>query len=205
MREFTREELRLVINMYKRWEGMVDRCNLPSTKGYKNYGERGIKVCDEWQRGNGGFENFFEYVSKLLHFGEQGYTLDRIDVNGNYEPDNVRWATGKMQGNNRRTNHFVEDVDGKMISLSLATEKYGLREDTLYQRFRSGMRGTRLFAPARKFITVAGKTLCEWSDVTGISYNLLLIRFNKGYRGEKLFKPVDKTKSDAAKKRRRRN
>ena len=203
MRKFTREELRLVVSMHKRWEGMLDRCNLSSTKNYAAYGGRGIKVFSEWQR-NGtseGFENFFEYVSTLEHFGEKGYSLDRINVDGNYEPGNLRWATAKVQGNNRRTNHYVEDLDGSIISLGMAAEKYGLKEDSIYQRFKEGLRSEALFRPARKAITVDGKTLRQWSEITGISHNLLLIRYNKGYRGEELFKPVNKRMSKIAKER----
>ena len=122
-------------------------------------------------------------------------------MNGNYEPDNLRRATAKVQGDNRRTNHFVEDMDEKKISLGLAAEKYGLKEDTIYKRFKEGLKGEALFRSSRKFITVDGKNLHEWSDATGIGYNTLLFRIHKGYRGEKLFKPVSKAKTNITKKR----
>lgn len=81
---------------YVSWYGMKTRCYNTNTKYYKDYGGRGIKVCDEWKNN---FTKFFEYIGKrptLQH------SLDRIDVNGNYEPGNVRWATKKEQVNNRR-------------------------------------------------------------------------------------------------------
>lgn len=81
------------------WANMKYRCNNENMPYYKDYGGRGIKVCDEWQNS---FQAFYDYVSKLPHFGEEGYSLDRINNDGNYEPNNVRWATQKEQNTNRR-------------------------------------------------------------------------------------------------------
>lgn len=85
--------------VYRRWVAMKARCNNPNNKSYKNYGGRGITVCEEW---NNSFQCYFDYVSKLEHFGEEGYTLDRIDNEKGYEPGNVRWATKEQQERNKR-------------------------------------------------------------------------------------------------------
>lgn len=85
--------------VYRRWRAMKERCNNPNNKSYKNYGARGITVCEEW---NASFQAYFDYVSKLDYFGEEGYTLDRIDNNKGYEPGNVRWATKSEQERNKR-------------------------------------------------------------------------------------------------------
>lgn len=85
--------------IYKEWSEMKRRCLNPKDNSFKNYGDRGITVCERWRNS---FEAFYEDVSKLPHFGEKGYSLDRINNNGNYEPNNVRWATAKQQANNRR-------------------------------------------------------------------------------------------------------
>ncbi len=85
--------------IYKEWSEMKRRCLNSHDNNYHNYGGRGIKVCDRWRNG---FEAFYEDVSKLQHFGEKGYSLDRINNDGDYEPNNVRWATAKQQANNRR-------------------------------------------------------------------------------------------------------
>lgn len=78
---------------------MRNRCFKTSHKNYKDYGGRGITVCKEW---NESFQAFYDYVSQLPHFGEEGYSLDRIDNDGNYEPSNVKWSTWNEQANNRR-------------------------------------------------------------------------------------------------------
>lgn len=85
--------------IYKIWRGMKQRCYYKNHKSFKDYGGRRITVCDEWKND---FQTFYDYVSQLPHFCEEGYSLDRINNNGNYEPANVRWATAKEQANNKR-------------------------------------------------------------------------------------------------------
>jgi hypothetical protein len=87
---------------YKTWQGMRQRCNNQNDVSYSNYGERGIKVCDYW---NNSFENFLNDMGKKP---SPNYTLDRIDVDGNYTKANCRWADKKTQGNNRRSNIIIE-------------------------------------------------------------------------------------------------
>lgn len=82
-------------NLYRVWSAMLGRCRNPLNAAYKNYGGRGIKVCSRWESS---FENF------LSDMGEcpKGLTLDREDNDGNYSPNNCRWATRKMQRQNQR-------------------------------------------------------------------------------------------------------
>lgn len=84
---------------YNTWRNMNERCYNTRSEKYKNWGGRGIGVFDEWRSS---FEAFYDYISKLPHFGEEGRTLDRIDNEGNYEPGNLRWATVHEQNMNRR-------------------------------------------------------------------------------------------------------
>lgn len=86
--------------IYSIWCGIIDRCTNVNNQDYKNYGGRGISICDEWRKD---FKSFYYYVSKLDNFNKKGYSIDRFpNNNGNYEPENVRWATAKEQYHNRR-------------------------------------------------------------------------------------------------------
>lgn len=99
--------------LWKIWYGVKMRCFNPNDPSYKNYGGRGITMCDRWI-GFGGFENFVNDMGKRPSLN---HTLDRIDVNGNYCPENCRWATHIEQANNMRRNIFIV-VNGEEISVS---------------------------------------------------------------------------------------
>jgi len=84
--------------LYYTWFGMMQRCNNPNSSEYFRYGGRGITVCEKWED----IVAFVRDVSELPNYLEEGFTLDRKDINGNYEPNNVRWATKSTQSANQR-------------------------------------------------------------------------------------------------------
>ncbi len=157
---------------------MKERCNNPNNKNYANYGGRGIAVCDEWQE----FIPFYKWA--MSHGYAENLTIDRIDVNGNYEPSNCRWVTQKEQANNKRNNHLLT-YGGKTQTLSQWANDLETSDTTIFGRIKRGnMTDTEILSKpiARKhLITYNGetKTLRQWSIHTGISYATLYCRLYK--------------------------
>lgn len=129
---------------YRTWRGMIERCSNPNAIGYKHYGGRGIEVCDRWRK----FENF------LADMGERpaDTSIDRIDVNGNYEPVNCRWATRSQQSRNKRPTKRPARArpitwGGVTRPLRDWADALGINRDTLRHRHKNGQLPPELFRP----------------------------------------------------------
>lgn len=114
--------------LYKTWAGMKERCYNPNNKNYSIYGGRGIKICKEWLED---FINFYEWAIKNGY--TEKLTIDRIDVNGNYEPSDCRWATQREQCNNWRRNIII-DYKGHHGTIAEVARELNIKYTTLYQR-----------------------------------------------------------------------
>jgi hypothetical protein len=111
--------------LYDVWNDMIRRCTNPRRNSYENYGGRGITICERWMS----LENFIADMSPR----PDGYTLDRIDNDGNYEPSNCRWATPTQQGNNIRGNRRLT-LGSETLTLTEWSKKIGIGIDTLKRR-----------------------------------------------------------------------
>lgn len=110
------------------WQHILNRCYNGNVKGYANYGGRGIVVCDEWKES---FANFKNWAYQNGY--NENLSIDRIDVNGNYEPSNCRWANAKTQANNKRNNRVVE-YNGVAKTISEWADELGLKPSTIKAR-----------------------------------------------------------------------
>lgn len=106
--------------IYSIWSAMKDRCYYQHAKSYNDYGKRGIKVCEEWKKS---FETFYAWAKENGY--EETLTIDRIDVNGDYCPENCRWVTKSEQSNNRRSCIVIE-YNGKSQNLMQWCKELGL-------------------------------------------------------------------------------
>lgn len=124
--------------IHNKWLAMKDRCYCKNDLQYKNYGGRGIKVCDEWL-GKDGAKNFIEWaLANGWNAAEsRKLTIDRIDVNGDYCPDNCRLVDNKVQQNNKTTNVFVT-YNGETMTLKQLCDKHGKKYNTVYGRYKKG-------------------------------------------------------------------
>jgi hypothetical protein len=160
--------------LYKEWRSMLLRCNTPSHKSYKDYGGRGISVCPQWHE----FPNFQEWA--LANGYNDNLTIDRIDVNGNYEPSNCRFTDMITQCNNRRSSKFIT-YQGKTLSLAQWARELGFSRAIVSQRLKRGLPVEEVLRTEKhahrgenhnqNLITFNGITMNQkqWAEKIGIS------------------------------------
>ncbi len=170
---------------------MKRRCYNPEEKFYKDYGGRGIKICDEWMDKKEGHSNFQKWA--VENGWEEGRSIDRIDVNGNYEPSNCRWATPEEQANNRRNNNYIT-INGVTKTTSEWARQIGISQNAFTGRINSGWTGEELLKPKFKPLKMSkakmAKEIRAWrnAEEQGLLVRLpckvgdILFRINKGAR-----------------------
>lgn len=118
--------------VYSIWHNMKSRCYYDRTEKYKYYGGRGITVCDEWRND---FQAFYKWA--MANGYRDDLTLDRIDVNGNYEPNNCRWVDMTCQNNHTSKNHYITH-NGETKTASEWARQYGINRSLFNMRIRRG-------------------------------------------------------------------
>lgn len=116
---------------YKVWDSARERCHNPNNASYKNYGGRGIQMCDEWRN------SFATFIRDMGPRPSSKYSIDRIDNNGPYSPNNCRWATISQQARNTRSNRYVT-IDGVCKCVSEWAFIFGLPPTLVFGRIRKG-------------------------------------------------------------------
>lgn len=189
--------------LYLVWNGMRQRCENKNTRAYKQYGARGISVCQEWK-------NFHGFLEWALSSGyKEGLSIERIDVNGDYCPENCKWIPLSEQAKNTRRNYV-----NKHLTINGVTKTYqewadyaGIPALTISRRIGKGKSGTDLILPVkkekggncRKFVTINGvrKSITEWCKDYGISRQAVSLRLKSG---ESLESAITRTKEPRKKR-----
>lgn len=118
--------------LYRIYNNMKSRCYNSRFPSYKNYGGRGISICPEW------LEDFIVFRDWAIDNGyRDDLSIDRIDNNGDYEPNNCRWVTPYVQSNNTRRNHYIT-LAGKTLTLKEWADHFGISEKTVRDRIKRG-------------------------------------------------------------------
>lgn len=168
------------------WNLLSQRCYNPKNPAYKNYGARGVIVCDRWRHS---FENF------LVDMGArpEGTTLDRINNDGNYEPANCRWATRVEQNRNTRRNKLFE-CGGEYKTLPELAEMKGISYVKLRHRVDEGVSLARALTDGKiqgSFITHEGLSMniSDWARHLGLNIGTLSSRLRRGMSVEEALRP----------------
>lgn len=127
--------------LYSVWKGMKQRCYNPNTIAYHRYGGRGIFICERWHT----FENFSQDMGKR----PEGMTIDRIDNDGPYSPENCRWVTQKENMRNNGSVRFV-DIEGITYKVCELAEKANLKRETIISRANKGLSLMEILSPERR-------------------------------------------------------
>lgn len=165
-------------SIYKIWRCMKGRCFQKSNNRYKDYGGRGIKICREWLD----YSKFREWA--ISNGYKEGLSIDRIDVNGDYCPENCRWATAIEQANNKRNNAYITAL-GDTKTATEWSRATGIDASTILERIKSGWSEERAVSESiyscKRMITWEGRTqsVADWARELGMKYRTLYERLKR--------------------------
>jgi hypothetical protein len=125
---------------YASWAAMITRCENPNVKEFMSHSGRGIKVCDRWK------DSFADFLADMGPRPSPQHSIDRINVNGNYEKSNCRWASTKEQAENKRNTVMIE-FNGRKQSVATLAREMGISRKTVHARIKKGWPAERLFDP----------------------------------------------------------
>lgn len=156
--------------LYIVWCGMKARCSNPQTDRFKDYGGRGISVCERWN------DSFPAFLSDMGDRPTPEHTLERRNTNGNYEPANCEWATRAQQANNKRNNRSLT-INGETKTLAQWASEAGVTESGIRARLRRGVTGAALLEKNTRAAPLVfrgqHKTLEGWAEEVGIKKQTL--------------------------------
>jgi len=140
---------------------MIRRCEDSTRQNFERYGGRGIRVCEEW-RGDGGFQRFIQHVGLRP---SARHSIDRIDVNGNYQPGNVRWATLEEQARNKRNSVFIT-VGETTLTLGEWARRLGVVPDAIAWRLRRGWTPEKAVTTPSRLKRAAERRMAQQESTT---------------------------------------
>lgn len=178
---------------YDAWMAARVRCKPTGKCSKPDYGQRGIRMCDRWR------DSFQSFVNDVGLPSSANLSIDRTNVNGDYEPGNVKWVTDPEQRRNKRNTHWLDIGDGKQTSMADAARLAGVSTGVMFRRWESGWTGAKLLKPvygscAERTIdplTIGEetRTVKEWADSIGMSYFGFRRRMKTGITGAALLQP----------------
>lgn len=171
--------------LYRKFMKMIARCENPNNPSYKDYGARGITICKEWR------EDFMKFYEWSINNGySEDLSIDRIDNDKGYSPDNCRWTTKLRQNNNRRTSRYLE-YDGKRMTIAdwgretgIHQSLIGVRINKLHWSVEKALTTPPINRPRKdKKLTLNGEqhTLEEWAEIINIDKKTLQERRDRGW------------------------
>lgn len=168
------------------YHNMKTRCTNPNYDKYQYYGGKGISVCDEWMNS---FKTFEKWAMSSGYADD--LTLERIDVGGNYAPENCCWVSRKAQANNRTSNRLIT-YKGQTKTLAEWSDLTGINYKTLSERIDNGWTISKAMTEPinstrhPSYLSFNGETkrICEWAQELGMSYNTFNNRLRRGWTAE---------------------